>query len=115
MRFRRVSVGEILAKKAIGTGDPDTSTDSLVFLLLYKCKRPGGARSHLTIGILCACLASRKPSIRGALGTPGIGVPIVLRLARGCPNGARTEPEWSPTDPRKRHPLGAGKHAAELG
>ena len=28
---------------------------------------------------------------------------------------ARTEPETSPTDGRKRHPLGAGVHAAELG
>ena len=27
----------------------------------------------------------------------------------------RTEPDASPPDPRKRHPLGAGIHAAELG
>ena len=29
--------------------------------------------------------------------------------------GSRTEPEPSPTDGRKRRPLGAGIHAAELG
>ena len=37
--------------------------------------------------------------------------PTGLHRFPRMPGGAR----WSPTDPRKRHPLGAGIHAAEPG
>ena len=72
--------------------------------LPYKCKAFWGVKCDLWIGILFSPTSLSMGQILGVKNPPESGRVIRLRLARG-----------RPTNRRKRQPLGAGKHAAELG